>query len=192
MEKIEVEILGISATPTVGGAFALILKEIAGDRQLPIIIGPFEAQAIALEMEGVKPVRPLTHDLLKIFIEQVGVIVNEVVIDELRDNTFYAKILIEYASLTDEIDARPSDAIALAVRVGCPIYVNEDVMRIAGIISNQENETDLEGTEESSGNSPKSTRISSLKDQLREALDKEDYERAAKLRDIIQNLEGKN
>ncbi|MBN1638797.1 MAG: bifunctional nuclease family protein [Ignavibacteriales bacterium] len=192
MGKIEVEILGISATPTTGGAYSLLLKEIGSERVLPIIIGPFEAQAIALEMEGVKPVRPLTHDLLRIFIEQVGVIVNEVFIDELRDNTFYAKIIIEYASLTDEIDARPSDAIALAVRVGCPIYVNEEVLKIAGIIANQGNEMDIEGSEENIKDTPKSTRISSLKDQLREALDKEEYERAAKLRDMIQNLEGKN
>ncbi|MBN2571004.1 MAG: bifunctional nuclease family protein [Ignavibacteriales bacterium] len=192
MQKIEVEILGISATPTVGGAYALLLKEIDGERQLPIIIGPFEAQAIALEMEGVRPVRPLTHDLLKIFIEQVGVIVNEVLINELRDNTFYAQISIEYASLTEEIDARPSDAIALAVRVGCPIFVNEDVLKIAGITSNTSKEDGLEGNEENVQDTVKSTRISSLKDQLREALEKEDYERAAKLRDMIQNLEGKN
>ena len=111
MNKIECEILGLSSSPSTGGAYAILLKELEGHRRLPIIIGAFEAQAIALEMEGIKPPRPLTHDLLKQITDNLGAIVNEVIIDELRENTFFAKIIMEVSGLTQEVDARPSDAI---------------------------------------------------------------------------------
>ncbi len=123
MQKVQCEILGLSSSPSAGGAYAILLKESGGARRLPIIIGAFEAQAIALEIEGIKPPRPHTHDLLKQVIENLGATINEVVIDELRENTFYAKIIVEISGLTNEIDSRPSDAIALAVRTQSPIYV---------------------------------------------------------------------
>ena len=116
MQKIQCEILGLSTSPSTGGAYAILLKEVNGNRRLPIIIGAFEAQAIALEIEGIKPPRPLTHDLFKQITDNLGATVIEIVIDELRENTFYAKIIFEVSALTNEIDARPSDAIALAVQ----------------------------------------------------------------------------
>ncbi|MEJ5262483.1 MAG: bifunctional nuclease family protein, partial [Ignavibacterium sp.] len=128
MDKVQCEIVGLSSSPATGGAYAILLKEIDGNRRLPIIIGQFEAQAIALEMEGIKPPRPLTHDLLKNLIDNLGGTVVEVIVNELRENTFYAKIVLDVSGLTNEVDARPSDAIALAVRADAPIYVSEAVM----------------------------------------------------------------
>ncbi len=199
MNKVQVEILGLSSSPSTGGAYALLLKEAYGIRRLPIIIGSFEAQSIALEIEGIKPPRPLTHDLMKSLVDNLGASVNEIIIDELKENTFYAKIIIETSGITTEIDARPSDAIALAVRTGASIYVSEDVMKTAAFIpTGEEAESDLANStnpdiipNESTGK-PKSkeTLIASLMDKLRESVDKEDYERAAKLRDEINRLKG--
>lgn len=198
MNKVQVEILGLSASPSSGGAYALLLKEVYGMRRLPIIIGSFEAQSIALEMEGIKPPRPLTHDLLKTIIDNLGATITEIIIDELRDNTFYAKIKIEVATLTNEIDSRPSDAIALAVRTGSPLYVSEEVMRLAAFIPSSEDteefEKEGEAPKSEKDKSPKKsvqeTKLAQLQDQLREAIEKEDYERAAKIRDEINRLSG--
>ncbi len=197
MNKVQVEILGLSASPSTGGAYALLLKEVFGVRRLPIIIGAFEAQSIALEMEGIKPPRPLTHDLLKNVIDHLGGSVTEVIIDELRDNTFFAKIKLEISSLSNEIDSRPSDAIALAVRAGAPLYVAEDVMKIAAFVPSSE---DKEESEEDNLEKPSEkrdsiksypeTKLAQLQDQLREAIEKEDYEKAAKIRDEINKLSG--
>ena len=166
---------------------------------MPIIIGAFEAQAIALELEGISPPRPLTHDLLKSIITNVGATVLEVVIDELRDNTFFAKIILDVSTIENSVDARPSDAIALAVRTGVPIYVEEEVMKVASFIptGDEENETfKLAEDETEELPHPKATKeetsIASLQDQLREAIENEDYERAAKLRDEINKLKGMN
>ncbi|MEP0860417.1 MAG: bifunctional nuclease family protein [Ignavibacterium sp.] len=198
MDKVQCEIVGLSSSPSTGGAYAILLKEIDGNRRLPIIIGHFEAQAIALEMEGIKPPRPLTHDLLKSVIDNLGGTVVEIVINELRENTFYAKIVLDVSGLTNEIDARPSDAMALAVRTDAPIYVAEAVMEAASFIPTDEAETDLtESFEEEKrpGESlPKSkeAQIAALQEKLREALEKEEYERAAKLRDDIKKLTQSN
>lgn len=200
MEKIQVDILGLSSSPSAGGAYALLLKESFGARRLPIIIGSFEAQSIALEIEGIKPPRPLTHDLMKNLIDDLGGNVLEVFINELRDNTFYAKITLEVSTLTNIIDARPSDAIALAVRTGTQIFVSEEVMRAAAFVpANEEDEDGKESFELAKDYDEKQypkqsteTKIASLQDQLREAIEKEDYERAAKLRDEIGNLKGHN
>lgn len=197
MDKVQVEILGLSASPSAGGAYALLLKEIYGMRRLPIIIGSFEAQSIALELEGTKPPRPLTHDLLKTVIETLGGNVVEVIIDELRENTFHAKIKLEISSMINEIDSRPSDAIALAVRTEAPLYVSESVMKVAAFIPNsEEGEEQIQKMfeEENEENLVQpdlsETRIANLQNLLREAIDKEDYERAAKLRDEINKLLG--
>jgi hypothetical protein len=198
LDKVQCEIVGLSSSPSTGGAYAILLKEIDGNRRLPIIIGHFEAQAIALEMEGIKPPRPLTHDLLKSVIDNLGGTVVEIVINELRENTFYAKIVLDVSGLTNEIDARPSDAMALAVRTDAPIYVAEAVMEAASFIPTDEAETDLtESFEEEKrpGESlPKSkeAQIAALQEKLREALEKEEYERAAKLRDDIKKLTQSN
>ena len=197
MNKVQVEILGLSASPSAGGASALLLKETYGGRRLPIIIGSFEAQSIALEMEGIKPPRPLTHDLLKNVIDHLGAAIAEVIIDELRDNTFYAKIKLDVSTLIHEIDARPSDAIALAVRTGTPLYVSDEVMRLAAFVPSSEdadeeaNELPDEAGKEEASSANKSTqevKLAQLRDWLREAIDKEDYERAAKLRDEINRM----
>lgn len=196
MNKIQCEILGLSSSPSTGGAYAILLKEINGARRLPIIIGAFEAQAIALEIEGIKPPRPLTHDLLKNIIDNMGAGVIEVLIDELRENTFYAKIILEVSALTNEIDARPSDAIALAVRAQAPIYVSESVMDSAAFIPSEESGkemmSDSSEQDEHSIPSSKEARIAALQTKLREAIDSEEYERAAKLRDDIQRLTNNN
>jgi len=206
VRKIQVDIVGLSATPTGPSSYALILKEVGGDRRLPIIIGSFEAQAIALELENVKPPRPLTHDLIKNILDGLGVSMIEVVVTDLRDGTFYAKIYLELNGLTYEIDSRPSDAIAVAIRCGAPIYVNEEVMEEAGFAP--EEETSAEEIEEEEENpslsdediteppapkrTPKPTskeeKLAELQRQLEEAIKKEDYERAAKIRDEIRRL----
>jgi len=195
LNKIQCEILGLSSSPATGGAYAILLKEMDSQRRLPIIIGAFEAQAIALEIEGITPPRPLTHDLLKQVIDTLGGTVSEVIIDELRENTFFAKIIIEVSALTYEIDSRPSDAIALAVRTKAPIFVAENVMEAAAFLptSEQEKETkdELSG-EENFNTTGKEAQIASLQSKLREAIESEEYERAAKLRDDIQKLTNQN
>lgn len=195
MQKIQCEILGLSSSPSTGGAYAILLKEIDGNRRLPIIIGAFEAQAIALEIEGIKPPRPLTHDLLKHTIDNLGAAVSEVVIDELRENTFYAKIILDIAGVANEIDARPSDAIALAVRSNAPIFALDTVLDAAAFVPNEETEklkeTKAAGEEHLRPNT-KEAQIESLQDKLRKAIEAEEYERAAKLRDDIQKLTNQN
>ncbi len=201
MDRVQVEILGISTSPSTSGAYALILRETAGQRRIPIIIGGFEAQAIALEMEGIKPPRPLTHDLIKTLVETLGGTITEVSIHELRDGTFFASIRL---SDDQDIDARPSDAIALAIRFSVPIWVAESVMNEAGFLP-EEGEEELEEEEDEelslaerlSGKSEEKpaksakplTHLDQLNQQLAEAIKKEEYERAAKLRDDIQKLQ---
>lgn len=184
MEKIQVDILGLSTSQASGGAYALILKEVNGTRRLPIIIGAFEAQSIALEMEGIKPPRPLTHDLMKNIIDSLGTELREITISELKDGTFYAKLGLD----TQEIDARPSDAIALAVRYGAPIFVADKVMEEAGFLPDaEEPETPEQGVPKKA--EVKLSKLETLTVQLKEAIEREEYERAAKLRDEIRRLE---
>ncbi|MFA8343136.1 MAG: bifunctional nuclease domain-containing protein [Rhodothermaceae bacterium] len=194
MNKVKVEILGLSSSPSTGGAYALLLKESYGIRRLPIIIGAFEAQAIALELEKISPPRPLTHDLLKSLVDNLGATITEVVISSLKDNTFFAEIIVEMSSMSNTIDARPSDAIALAVRTGSPIFVNEEVMEMASFIPSSKNEdVDPEESEDeiispSKEEIEKETDIGSLQEQLRVAIENEDYEKAASLRDAINKI----
>ena len=197
MQKIPCEILGLSSSPATGGAYAILLKEVDGKKRLPIIIGAFEAQAIALEIEGIKPPRPLTHDLLKQLTDSLGGTVLEIVIDELRDNTFYAKIILEVSGFSQEIDARPSDAIALAVRAQAPIYVYDTVMEAAAFIPSDETEdvSNLNSVTDSADSKKppsKETKLAALQTKLREAIEGEEYERAAKIRDQIKNLTSEN
>lgn len=198
-DKIQVDILGLSPTPAPGGGgYALILKEIGGDRRLPIIIGSFEAQHIALELEGIKPPRPLTHDLIKNIIEQLGFSISYVYINELRDGTFFAKIKMDVGSV-DEVDSRPSDAIALALKFAVPIYVNEDVMNEVAFLPDKEGDEEGLGDdlfkETESGDTqekltdPYTRKMNKLQTDLKTAIDSEDYEKAASLRDEIKKLE---
>jgi bifunctional DNase/RNase len=193
LEKIQCEILGLSSSPSTGGAYAILLKEYEGNRRLPIIIGAFEAQAIALEIEGIKPPRPLTHDLLKQLTDNLGASVIEVIVDELRENTFYAKVILEASGLVQEIDARPSDAIALAVRAEAPIFVANSVMEAAAFVPSDEDEAiEISSvnpeTENSSKPMTKEAKLAVLQNKLREAIESEEYERAAKIRDDIKKL----
>ena len=198
-DKIQVDILGLSPTPAPGGGgYALILKEIGGERRLPIIIGSFEAQHIALELEGIKPPRPLTHDLIKNIIEQLGFSISYVYINELRDGTFFAKIKMDVGSV-DEIDSRPSDAIALALKFAVPIYVNEDVMNEVAFLPDKEGDEEspaedifkpAESTEtQEKITDPFTRKLNKLQSDLKTAIDSEDYEKAASLRDEIKKLE---
>jgi len=190
MDFIQVDIIGLSTSPSSGGAYALVLGEIEGNRRLPIIIGAFEAQAIALELEKIQPPRPMTHDLLRDLFESVGAEVLDVVIDELREGTFFAKVRYIHEGEEDQLDARPSDAVALAVRVDAPIYVAPSVLEEAGIPSDEEgvsvSEEELEEDEPAVPVSP----IERLKEQLSKAIQDEDYERAAQLRDDIERHDG--
>src|SRR6476661_4475627 len=196
MKKIKLDIIGLSYSQTQSGAYALVLGEVNGRRRLPIIIGGFEAQAIAIEIEKMTPSRPLTHDLFKAFAESYHISIQEVIIYNLVDGIFYAKLLCSDGKKTIEIDARTSDAIALAVRFECPIYTYEFILATAGIVIEGSDFVFLENieapTEEtvatsasSSGNNYSALSDEELKAKLQEALTDEAYERAAKIRDEL-------
>ena len=191
-DRVQVDILGLSSSQASGGAYALILKETNGSRRLPIIIGAFEAQSIALEMEGIKPPRPLTHDLMKNLIDLLGGELIDVLISELRDGTFFARINLD----TQEIDSRPSDAIAIAVRYGAPIYVAEKVMAEASFVSEsgEDEKTVPPNTtpEKEESQNPQLSKLEQLEKRLDDAIAKEDYEKAAQLRDELKKLQGRN
>ena len=191
-DRIQVDILGLSSSQSSGGAYALILKEIHGTRRLPIIIGAFEAQSIALEMEGIKPPRPLTHDLMKNIIDLLGGELVDVCINDLREGTFFARLNLD----TQEIDSRPSDAIALAVRYGAPIYVAEKVMDEASFLSEgEEGEKGIQTAfkpEQAETAKPPLSKLEQLEQQLAEAIAKENYEKAAQIRDEIKQMQARN
>lgn len=194
MKKVLLEIVGLSYSHTQTGAYALVLGEAKGKRRLPIIIGGFEAQAIAIELEKMTPSRPLTHDLFKSFAEGFGVSVNEVIIYNLVEGIFYSKIMCTALDgKSVEIDARTSDAIAVAVRVNCPVNTYEFILSQAGIILDEstlsavnEKNIELEKTEEEKDDYlTKSTE--ELKQLLESAIKNEAYERASKIRDELNN-----
>lgn len=191
MDYIQVDIIGLSTSPSSGGAYALVLGEVDGNRRLPIIIGAFEAQAIALELEKISPPRPMTHDLLRDMLETVGADVIDVMIDELRDGTFFAKIRFAHGENEGQLDSRPSDAVALAVRVDAPIFVSESVMEEAGIPTEEEGALTPEAPEEQEEQLPTSN-LGRMEQQLANAIEEEDYEKAAVLRDEIQRLKGES
>lgn len=195
MEKVELRFLRITYSHTHAGAYALILTETEGDRRLPIIIGGVEAQAIAIQVENIKPARPLTHDLFKHLADTLDIQLKEVIINDLVEGIFHAKLVLEQAGREVEIDARSSDAIALALRFECPIFTYEFILGAAGLKVEEGEEN--EGGEESS--TPKlekkpssAASLDELRVMLEEALDNEDYERASKLRDEIKRREGTN
>ena len=182
------DILGLSTSPSSGGAYALILNEIEGNRRLPIIIGTFEAQAIALELEHIKPPRPMTHDLLKNMIQNFGANVNQVFINDLSEGTFFAKIIYENNGEQMEQDARPSDAIALAVRFNASIFVASDILEEAGIVSEGEGGDELATSSDPQEQTKEMSKLEKLENELQTAIDTENYEKAARLRDEIQKL----
>jgi uncharacterized protein len=196
------DILGLSTSPSSGGAYALILSEAEGSRRLPIIIGTFEAQAIALELEHIKPPRPMTHDLLKTVIDRFDSSVTKVVINELREGTFYAQIHVERSIGTVEIDARPSDAIAVAIRFTAPIFVDNRVLNEAGIDAEPAQESqekpirkaqvikseNISISSQDKAPDGEKAKIDLIEKNMKAAIAAEDYELAAKLRDELQKL----
>jgi hypothetical protein len=189
MDKVKLEIAGLSYSQTQSGAYALVLIESGGKRQLPIIIGGFEAQAIAIELEKMTPTRPLTHDLFKSFATSFSIDVNEIVIYNLSEGIFYSKIICERDGVVAEIDARTSDAIAIGVRFNCPIYTFESILSSAGsLMDDEDNLVEKELSEENETSSEEELSSSSkeeLEAQLNNAIENEDYELASKIRDEI-------
>lgn len=190
MDKIKLEIVGLSYSQTQSGAYALMLAESGGKRTLPIIIGGFEAQAIAIELEKMTPTRPLTHDLFKSLVISFEITVREVVIYNLNEGIFYAKLICDREGQLSEIDARTSDAIALAVRFKCPIYTFENILSAAGIMMDENAELENDFADESNEpenieNPMSSLSVQELEAQLNDAIDNEEYERASKIRDEI-------
>jgi hypothetical protein len=203
MKKVRLDIVGLSYSQTQTGAYALVLGETNGKRRLPIIIGGFEAQAIAIELEKMTPSRPLTHDLFKTFCETFDINITEVIIYNLVEGIFYAKLVCTDGEKETEIDARTSDAIALAVRFNCPIFTYEFILSTAGIILDEEAAAAaLEGGEQQQLEEGKSAKelvagsdegeyktksTEELKSLLQTALDEEQYELASKIRDELNN-----
>lgn len=201
MDKIELEIIGLSYSQTQTGAYALVLGEKSGTkRRLPIIIGGFEAQAIAIELESMTPSRPLTHDLFKSFAVQYEINITEVIVYNLVEGIFYAKLVSEKDGEIVEIDTRTSDAIALAVRFKCPIYTHEFILASAGIILEEghKDEDDLgkeieaieDELKEESFEEPKSLSYSDLtqeelNNRLQDAIENENYEEASKIKEEL-------
>jgi len=190
MQKIELEIVALSHSVTQSNSYAVILGEVGGIRRLPIVIGGFEAQAIAVALENMQPSRPLTHDLMKNFMTAFDIQLQEVYISDLQEGIFYSKLVCYTANDTIEIDSRTSDALALAVRFGCPIYVNATVLDKAGnemdASENDTTENPLGEVTASNNTSDLSTlSMSELTELLNEVLEQEDYIRAIDIRDEI-------
>ena len=201
MKKIKLEIIGLSFSQTQSGAYALVLGEEIGKRRLPIIIGGFEAQAIAVELENMTPSRPLTHDLFKNFAIEFGLTVTEIVIYNLKEGIFYSKLTCTNGSEIKEIDARTSDAIAMAVRFNCPIYTYEFILASAGVVLDESGE-EVGATPKTKSPSKKTPvekkaltgggegeyanqTVEELKESLMKAIDDEAYETASKIRDEL-------
>lgn len=191
MEKIKLEIVGLSYSQTQSGAYALVLGETEGTRRLPIIIGGFEAQSIAIELESMTPSRPLTHDLFKNFAESFEIKVKEVIVYNLVEGIFYSKLICEYQGKEVEIDARTSDAIALALRFKCQVFTYEFILNSAGIQLEEGDSpiTEVEEEEEDDAEQPekslRSMSVSELEKKLDDAIEQENYELATQLRDEI-------
>ena len=192
MEKIKLEILGLSPSSSQTGSFALVLGEEYGPRRLPIIIGMFEAQAIAIEIENIEPNRPMTHDLFKSFARTFHYSVSEISITDIKEGVFFAKIHCSDGIKETFVDARPSDAIAIGLRFNVPIYTYENVLSEAGISINESSKDDLMDDfeeeakpQKSFGELLKENPVEILNTMLKEALSKEEYEKAAKIRDEL-------
>jgi bifunctional DNase/RNase len=199
MKKIELEIVALSHSITQTHSYAVVLGEVNGMRRLPIVIGGFEAQAIAVALEKMQPSRPLTHDLMKNFMNAFGIDLNEIIICDLQEGIFYSKLVCSSENDTVEIDSRTSDALALAVRFGCPIYTYENILESAGILmednaTGKKKKTKQEAaveTESVGKEDLKAMSLEELNTLLNEVLESEDYIRAIAIRDEINNRKKK-
>lgn len=197
MQKIRLNILGLSVSQTQSGAYALVLAEEEGERRIPIIIGPVEAQAIAIQLEGLKPPRPLTHDLIKNMAMAFDIALLEVTIYKLEEGIFYSELLCEMDGKEIKIDSRTSDAVALALRFRCPIFTSEEILKKAGIVLEGEDDNSpvrslLDDDEEqvATGTSSYSQySTGELNELLNEAIQDEDYEKASVIRDELTKRE---
>ena len=197
MQKIRLNILGLSVSQTQSGAYALVLAEEGGERRIPIIIGPVEAQAIAIQLEGLKPPRPLTHDLIKNMALAFDIALLEVTIYKLEEGIFYSELLCEMDGKEVKIDSRTSDAVALALRFRCPIFTSEEILQKAGIVLEGEDEgspvrslmDDEEEIETPGASSYAQYSTGELQELLNEAIQNEDYEKASIIRDELTKRE---
>ncbi len=191
MKKIELEIVALSHSITQTHSYAVVLGEINGLRRLPIVIGGFEAQAIAVALERMSPSRPLTHDLMKNFMMAFNVDLHEIVINDLQEGIFYSKLICSSPNDTVEIDSRTSDALALAVRFGCPIYTYDNILDQAGVLMEDDGKKPKENTpittESGGSDNLKALSLDELNTLLAEVLEQEDYIKAIAIRDEIKS-----
>ena len=193
MKKIDLEILDIALSGSSSGAYALVLGEVKGKRKLPIVIGGAEAQSIAIELENMRPSRPLTHDLMKNTLSAFGMEVTEVLIHKMVEGIFYAQLTVTDGIREEQIDSRSSDAVAVAVRFGCPIRCSQQVMDDAGVdLDGSESELQGEASEPAAQKNaaPKEESLADLKRQLDEAIATENYELASELKKRIDERQG--
>ena len=191
MKRVKLKVMGISYSQTQSGAYALILIEEKGERRIPIIIGGFEAQAIVIKLENLDPPRPLTHDLFKKFADEFNISITEVMIYKLEEGVFFSKLVCSNDEKTYSIDSRTSDAVAIALRFGCPIYITEEILDKAGItISTTEGEVAASGDSDTIFETDNSKYASYSDEELFKMIDEavktEDYEKAASIRDEIE------
>jgi uncharacterized protein len=190
MKRVRLKVMGISYSQTQSGAYALILIEENGDRRIPIIIGGFEAQAIVIKLENLDPPRPLTHDLFKKFADEFNIAVIEVMIYKLEEGVFFSKLVCNNGVKEYSIDSRTSDAVAIALRFGCPIYITEDILKKAGITVNSPESEMTSVNEVENYFEPETTKYDTYSDEelykmIDEAIKTEDYEKAAAVRDEL-------
>jgi len=196
MKRVKLKVMGISYSQTQSGAYALILTEEKGDRRIPIIIGGFEAQAIVIKLESLNPPRPLTHDLFKMFADEFRISVLEVFIYKLEEGVFFSKLICNNGEKEISLDSRTSDAVALALRFGCSIYITEEILDKAGITVSQVNADDASASPVDSILEPGNSKYNTFTDEelykmIDEAVKTEDYERAASIRDELEKRKKK-
>jgi len=196
MKRIKLKVMGISYSQTQSGAYALILIEENGDRRIPIIIGGFEAQAIVIKLENLDPPRPLTHDLFKKFADEFNISIIEVMIYKLEEGVFFSKLVCNNGEKEYLIDSRTSDAVAIALRFGCPIFITEEILTKAGITVNPTDSEISSVNEVDSFFEPEKAKYDNYSDEelykmIDEAVKTEDYERAAAVRDEIEKRKKK-
>ena len=196
MKRVKLKVTGISYSQTQSGAYALILNEENGDRRIPIIIGGFEAQAIVIKLENLDPPRPLTHDLFKKFADEFNISVSEVMIYKLEEGVFFSKLVCNNGDKEYSIDSRTSDAVALALRFECPIFIAEDILDKAGITVNPSDSEFNPSTEPDNNIASEGNKYDPYTDEelykiIDESVKTEDYERAAAVRDEIEKRKKK-